>query len=134
MDYESFEGLETTYAKTTHPLTHDPMWKIRDVDLALHDDGKAIVEKFIEENKHPDYSLSIFDDLTKATVEIDAPLAEMSKIAAYIYRIEKASPLSFIGVNSESKSYVIGMQLTRGRIKCPGHYKAENGQLKYIDD
>lgn len=132
MNYESFEGLETKYAKTTHPVTHDSMWQVQDVDLAVHDGGQSMVAKFIEENNHPDYSLSIFDNLTKGTVEIDAPLSEMPKIVSYVYATEKASPLTFICVNSASKSYVVGMSLTRGRFQCPGSYKAEGGQLKYI--
>lgn len=134
MEFKSFEGLETTYAKTTHPLTHNPMWQVKDMDLATHDDGKAMMEKFIEEYKQPDYTLSIFDNLTKRTIEIDAPLSEMPKIVAYIYRIEKAAPLTFIGANSATKSYVVGMSLTRGNLKCPGSYKAEDGQLKHIGD
>lgn len=134
MEFKSFEGLDTTYAKTTHPLTHNPMWQVKDADLAVHDCGESMVKAFIEEYKQPDYTLSIFDNLTKATVEIDAPLSEMPKIVAYIYRIEKATPLTFIGVNSATKSYVVGMSLTRGNLKCPGSYKAEGGQLKYLGD
>lgn len=53
----------------------------------------------------------------------------MPQIVAYIYNIEHAAPMTFIGENSASESYVVGMTCTRGRFSIPGAYKAEDGKL-----
>ena len=57
----------------------------------------------------------------------------MSKIVDYIYHLEKGTPLTFIGVNSLSDSYVVGMSISRGRIDF-GCYKAEDGKLKNLNE
>lgn len=53
----------------------------------------------------------------------------MPNIAAYIYNLEHAYPMTFIGENPVTESYVIGMRCTRGRINIPSTWKAENGKL-----
>ena len=86
------------------------------------------MQKFIEKHKHSDFSLSIFDSLTNQTIEIDCGIDEMPTIVDYVYHLEKGTPLTFIGLNSMSDSYVVGMTVSRGEIDF-GSYKAENGKL-----
>jgi len=43
--------------------------------------------------------------------------------------LEHAFPISFIGENQMTESYVVGMTCTRGALNIPGMYKAENGKL-----
>ena len=43
--------------------------------------------------------------------------------------LEHAFPISFIGENQMTVSYVVGMTCTRGALNIPGMYKAENGKL-----
>lgn len=124
--------METSYEITQNPMTNDVMWKINDLDLAITDGGKFIIEKFIKENVYNDYSLSIYDELTQNTIEIDADIKEMPIIISMIYRLEHATPLYFIGVNSLSKSYVVGMHISKGNIKF-GNYKYIDGKLDKID-
>ncbi|MFR2588134.1 MAG: hypothetical protein ACLS9I_09575, partial [Adlercreutzia equolifaciens] len=54
------------------------------------------------------------------------------RIAAFVYNLEHAAPMTFIGENPVSKSYVVGMRCTRGRLDFPGIYRAEGGKLKSI--
>lgn len=102
------------------------LWK---GDLAGHDSGYSTVKSFIEQYKHDGWTLSVFDELTKATIEIDCELSEMPQIVVCIYNIEHAAPMTFIGENPASESYVIGMTCTRGHFSIPGMYKVENGKL-----
>ena len=98
-------------------------------DLAGHDAGYSMVKSFIEQHRHKEWTLSIFDMLTSSTAEIICELSEMPQIVAYIYNLEHAAPMTFIGENHLNESYVIGMTCARGRIRVPGIYKAENGKL-----
>ena len=52
--------------------------------------------------------------------------AGYSTVKSYI---EHAEPMTFVGENPGSKSYVIGMTCTRGRFSILGMYKAENGKF-----
>lgn len=99
-------------------------------DLAGSDAGLSLMEKFISEHLHSGWALSIFDELTETTAEIDCPVEEIPQIASYIYNLEHAAPMTFIGENPQTESYVVGMRCTRGRINFPGLYRAEGGKLR----
>lgn len=118
--------MQTNYEVTKNQITGDVMWRINDIDLAIMDCGKSITEQFIEQHKHDEYTLSIYDESTGNTIEIDANISDMPTIISNIYRMEHATPLSFIGINSLSDSYVVGMTLTKGHI--------DFGCYKYIDE
>ena len=120
-----------SYSETRFSMTGDILWKIEDNALAL---GGVVelVNSFINENRHDDYTLSIFDTITSKTIEIECLVSEMPKIVDYIYHLEKGTPLTFIGVNSLSDSYVVGMSISRGRIDF-GCYKVEDGTLKKLN-
>ena len=93
---------------------------------------KNITEQFIEHYKYDAYTLSIYDEVTRNTIEIDASLNDMPKIVSDIYRIEHATPLSFIGINFLSDSYGVGMTLAKGHMDF-GYYKYIDGKLNKID-
>ena len=76
----------STYEITKKPLTGDIMWKVNDLDLAIADAGKSIIQAFIEDNLHESYSLSIFDILTENTVEIECDVNQIPQIVSYVYR------------------------------------------------
>lgn len=124
--------MEINYEIAHNPITGDIMWNIDDTNLAITDCGYKIVEKFIETNKYEDYSLSIYDKLTTKTIEIEANIKEFPEIVSNIYAIEHATPLYFIGVNSLTNSYVVGMNLTKGNMEF-GYYKYIDGKLSKID-
>lgn len=110
------------------PLTNDVVWKIDDISLALGG-LYSLIKDFIKQYPHPDYSLSIYDNKTAKTIEIACGIDEIPQIAEYIYHLEKGTPLTFIGTNSISGSYVIGMSISKGRIEF-GCYFADEGELK----
>jgi len=119
------------YIATVHPVFGAPIWHLRPV----HDCGREFdtVQKFLDTYPHDDYTLSIFDTLANwSGVEVMCDYAEMLKIIMFIYSTEHAEPIEWIGENPVSKSYVVAMPLTRGRIH--GHYVAENGKLRLWDD
>ena len=124
--------MNSNYEITKHQLTGDTLWIINDVDLAITDGGISIAEEFIDKNKHEDYTLSVYDETTKNTIEVEANINEMPVIISDIYRIEHATPMTFIGVNKLTKSYVVGMTLAKGHIEF-GNYKYIDGKLNKID-
>lgn len=124
--------MDTNYEIMKNQMTGDVVWKINDKDLAITDCGKSLMEKFIRQYKNEGYTLSIYDDITKNTIEIDASIIEIPEIVSNIYRAEHATPMNFIGINSLTDSYVVGMTLTKGHIDF-GHYKYINGNLKKMD-
>jgi hypothetical protein ELI_2922 len=115
-----------TYVEMLHPMG-GLMWKGN--DLAGTDAGYSLVNKFIKEHWHDGWSLSIFDTITEATIEIACDLSEMPDIVAHIYNLEHAYPIAFIGENPITESYVIGMCCTRGSIAIPSVWKTEQGRL-----
>lgn len=126
---------QSTYTSTIYLPTGDPMWKIEDVDLPITGEILDLMEKFLKKYKHDDYNLSIVDTfMTGSVIKIITPLSEIPEIINGVYYAEKAMPLKFIAVDSKNKSYVVGMPLTRGRLQCPGYYRAENGTLKLLDE
>ena len=118
------------YKETIHPITCDPMWIVDDISLSAGGIPE-LIQEFVDAYNHPNYSLSIYDTRTERTVEIDCRISEFAKIVEYVYHAEKGTPLTFIGVNSMSDSYVVGMAFTRQKIR-PGCYTIENGELKRI--
>ncbi len=121
--------MNSTYEITKNPLTGDVMWRVNDLDLAISDAGKAIMQAFIEDNLCESYSLSIFDILTESTIEIECDVNQIPQIVSYVYRIEHGMPLTFIGVNSLTDSYVVGMSFTKGHLGG-GFYTFNNGKLE----
>lgn len=121
--------MNSTYEITKNPLTGDIMWKVNDIDLAITDAGKSFVQAFIKSNFYENYSLSIFDILTENTVEIECDTSQIPQIVAHIYNIEHSAPLTFIGVNCLTNSYIVGMSFTKGQISF-GFYKFNNGKLE----
>lgn len=98
-------------------------------NLAGNDAGKSTVDAFVQKYSHKGWTLSIYDQLSQSTIEIDCELADMSTLVSYIYNLEHAAPMTFIGENPLTESYVVGMTCTRGRIDIPGVYKAQDGKL-----
>lgn len=98
-------------------------------DLAGDDAGHSLVERFITEHPHDGWTLSVYDTLSKENAEIACATDKIPDIASYIYNLEHAFPMTFIGENPLSESYVIGMRCTRGRIDLPGTYRDAGGKL-----
>ncbi len=117
-----------TYKETTNKLTGDVMWKIDDFALATGG-VMSLIEQFIQKYKHPEYCLSIYDTITSKTIEITCEFDEIPKIVDKIYRLENGTPLTFVGINSITNCYIVGMSIAKGNIDF-GYYKAVNGRLE----
>lgn len=101
-------------------------------DLAGFDAGRSLLAKFIDEHPHDGWTLSIYNTLAEAAAEIDCPTGEIPQIVSFVYNLEHAAPMTFIGENPLTESYVVGMYCTRGRLDFPGIYRAEDGKLKPV--
>ena len=101
-------------------------------NLAGSDAGRSLLDKFISEHPHDGWTLSIYNTLAEATAEIDCLGNEISDIVSFVYNLEHAAPMTFIGENPLSESYVVGMCCTRGRLDFPGLYRSEGGKLKPV--
>lgn len=122
--------MKTTYTSMQHPAQMPgAFWKIDDIDLAITDGGYRLMEQFIKEHLHDDFTLSIYDATTQSTAEIYCSLEEMPQIVSDVYYLERATPMMFIGENILSRSYVVGMHCARGELSFPGVYKAKDGRL-----
>lgn len=98
-------------------------------DIVQNDGGLFTIKEFIDKHKHDGWSLSIYDTATNKNVEIYCQIEEIQKIVSYVYDLEHAHSILFVGENIITDSYVVGMPFTRGRMKVPGVYKAINGKL-----
>ena len=115
--------MPNSYIETVHPMSGDPLWIFQcDGMHALN-----VMPVFFDKYSHPGYTLSVFDLVTNASgIEVSSvPFEDMIKIISY--HQEHAEPISWIGVNSLSDSYVVGMLLTRGRFR--GEYEVVDKKL-----
>ncbi len=87
-----------------------------------------IVEDFIKQNYHKNYTLIILDTTSDNIVDIECSVEEIPEIVSFIYQLEHAMPISFIAEDCDSESYVIGMNFKKRRI-IPGIYWFEDGAL-----
>ncbi len=96
--------------------------------LTYGNKGFEEIRKFLKNNYHKEYTLSIYNDLEQATVEVICDYDSMVDVIAYVSNIEHDFP-EWIGVNELSDSYVVGRNFTRGSIKTPSVCEWNNGKL-----
>ena len=93
--------------------------------------GLAEIKAFLVENRRPGYTLSFYDILAEQTAEIDCSFEEMFPIICAVVDTEHDYP-SWIGMNENTDSYVVGLKFTRGCLETPAIYKAEDGKLRKV--
>jgi hypothetical protein len=120
--------MNAGYTEST--LMGGKIW--RGVDLAGTDAGYSRVKEFIDRYPHENWTLSIYNTLDESNAEIDCRVEDIPQIVSFIYNLEHAYPMEFIGENPLTNCYVIGMTLTKGRIQAPGVYSADSGRLRLI--
>lgn len=125
---EEEQRLNSLYEITTNSLTGDIMWKIN-AELISNDDLYKIIDKFIATNMHRDYNLSIFDNISKETMEIETKVNYIPTIVNQVYVAEHAAPVTFIGINFSTKCYVVGMSFSKGKYEF-GEYRYRDGKLE----
>lgn len=121
--------MMSNYVVAPGPLG-DPTWKCEHTPESI-----LLVKKYIEENYHEDYTLSICDQLTGNTLEITNPVSEIFDEITNIINFISSTEHTFVDIiaaNCLTDSYVICMEFTRGKIDTPSIYKYENGKLVNI--
>ena len=78
------------------------------------------MKEFIDGTNMSSYTLSIYDIGSRVTIEIACNFEDMLECIVNISNIEHDFP-HWIGKNDISESYVVGMNITRGRL-VPGKY------------
>lgn len=101
---------------------------MRPVKLTYGEKGMSEIRSFLNEHKEDDYTLSIYNILEEATMEIMCSFEEMLDVIMWVSSLEHDFP-AWIGKNELSDSYVVGMNFTRGNLRTPSVYKWENGKL-----
>lgn len=119
---------------TIHPLTGDMKWEIRNItsNAKIASLMKIFIEESEKEYDNKNYTLSIYDVNTNMgkTIEIVCEINEMPEVVEHYFKMCKAPYITFIGVNSFTKSYVVGMILSNETTFGCYHYN--NGIFKAV--
>lgn len=105
---------------------------MKPVNLTYGNDGFKEIQKFLSENNKEGYTLSLYDLITQTTTEIECTFNEILPIIMQATNIEKDFP-EWIGINELTKSFVVGLNFTRGRLHTLSNYKYVNGNLVEIE-
>ena len=85
------------------------------VKLKYGEEGFKQIETFLKNNKKNGYRLTIYDNLSKDTVDVCCEPAEMLDVLRFVSSIEKDFPI-WIGTNKFTQSYLVNMSFSRGEI------------------
>lgn len=105
---------------------------MKELKLSYGERSFCEIEDYLNNNKKNGYSLSIYNELSESTAEIMCQFSDFLPVVMQISNIEHDFP-DWIGINRLKKSYVIGMNFTKGRINTPGIYEYKNGKIIKID-
>ena len=102
------------------------------IQLTYGTEGFQEIQKFLKENHREGYTLSLYDMMTQTTAEIECTVNQILPIIMQVTNMEKDFP-AWIGINDLTKSYVAGMNFTRGRLHTLSSYKYIDGNLEEIE-
>lgn len=101
-------------------------------NLTYGQSGFVEVKSFLDSHAHAGWTLSVFDICEGSAAEImPCSCEDMINVLMYVSQVEHDYP-AWIGENSLTDSYVVGMNFTRGRIVTPGVYRWSGGKLVNI--
>ena len=75
------------------------------VKLKYGNEAFEQIRKFLEENYNKEYTLSIYNNLEQATVEVICDFESMVEVIAYVSNVEHDFP-EWIGVNETGQSAI----------------------------
>lgn len=96
--------------------------------LTYGNEGFNEIRDFLKKHYYKNYTLSIFDTIAQATIEVTCDFDDMVDVIIHVSNVEHDFP-AWIGVNELSDSYVVGIAFTRGRLSTPSIRKWENNKL-----
>lgn len=105
---------------------------MNNIELTYGNEGFKEIQDFLSKNHKEGYTLSIFDMITQTTAEIDCEFNQVLPIIMQVTNMEKDFP-AWIGINNLTKSYVVGLNFSRGRLHTLSSYKYIDGKLKEIE-
>lgn len=107
-------------------LTGGVCWEIKDICLALGG-VEDLISSFIKLYYKENFDLCIRDN-GEVIMQIDCSVKDIPYIVNLVYHTEKAAPLTLIGINEWTGSYIVDMNFTRGIFET-GIYEFRNNEL-----
>lgn len=105
---------------------------MNNIKLTYGNEGFKEIQDFLGKNHKEGYTLSIFDMITQTTAEIDCEFNQVLPIIMQVTNMEKDFP-AWIGINDFTKSYVVGLNFSRGKLHTLSSYKYIDGKLEEIE-
>jgi len=105
---------------------------MKHIKLTYGNDGFKEIQKFLDNNHKEGYTLSLYDMITQTTAEIECTFNEILPIIMHVTNMEKDFP-AWIGLNDFTKSYVVGLNFSMGRLHTLSSYKYIDGMLEEIE-
>lgn len=102
------------------------------MQLTYGTEGFKEIQNFLSTNKKEGYTLSLYDMMTQTTADIECTVGEILPIIMQVTNMEKDFP-EWIGINELTKSYVVGLNFSRGRLHTLSSYKYIDGKLEEIE-
>ncbi len=102
------------------------------MQLTYGSEGFKEIQEFLKINHNEGYTLSLYDMITQTTAEIECSFNEILPIIMQATNMEKDFP-AWIGINDFTKSYVVGLNFSRGRLHTLSSYKYIDGNLEEIE-
>ena len=86
-----------------------------------------LISSFIKLYYKENFDLCIRDK-GEVAMQIDCSVKDIPYIVNLVYHTEQAAPLTLIGINELTESYIVDMNFTRGRFTT-GIYEFRNNKL-----
>lgn len=80
--------------------------------------GLTEIAQYAKNHSEPDYTLALYDILTDCEMSVKCDLSQITQIVSYVSTIEHDFP-AWVGIDTDTKQYVVGLQFTRGRFPVP---------------
>jgi len=103
------------------------------VELTYGNEAFKEIRSFLQEHYQEDYTLSIYDIASQATIEVKCSFEDIVDAILYVSTVEKDFP-AWIGVNELSNSYVVGINFSRGQLHTPSICEYKNGKFKIVEE
>ena len=101
---------------------------MKTVNLTYGNDGFKEIAEYLQQFRKEHFTLSIYNIMEQNTTQIICPFNDILNVIRLVSNIEHDYP-AWIEINETTDSYVIGMNLTRGKIKTASIYEYKNGML-----
>lgn len=121
------------YKKAINPIFGGNMW-LMNPNAWIMEKIPYLIDCFVKEYYHTNWSLSVYDINEEQTAEIDCKPSEIKEVMGIVCSYEHISEMSFIGENPITKSYVVGVACTRGCLKLSKCYRYDNGKLVLLHE